>query len=142
MDENLGDPKQGSAATPIQPAPRPSSAPVTTKIAEERNWAMGTHLAALLGLVFPFGNVIGPLIVWLLKRNESPLVDQEGKESLNFQISMSIYMAVSAILIIVIIGFPMLFGFAIADLVLTIIAAVKTSNGERYKYPITLRFLS
>jgi uncharacterized protein len=111
-------------------------------VAEERNWAMGCHLSALLGCVLPFGNVIGPLLVWLLKKNESTLVDAEGKEALNFQISMSIYMMVSAILIIVVIGLPMLFGFALADLILTIIAAVKTSNGERYRYPITLRFLS
>jgi hypothetical protein len=86
--------------------------------------------------------VVGPLVVWLLKKNESTLVDEEGKESLNFQISMSIYMMVSAILIMVVIGLPMLFGFAIADFILTLVAAVKTSNGERYHYPITIRFLS
>jgi uncharacterized protein len=127
-----------AAATP-SPSSRLASA---VAVAEERNWAMGCHLSALLGCVLPFGNVIGPLLVWLLKKNESTLVDAEGKEALNFQLSMSIYMMVSAILILVVIGLPMLFGFALADLILTIVAAVKTSNGERYRYPITLRFLS
>src|SRR6202140_1508191 len=134
-----------ATATPqVEPATIPTSSrpAATVAAAEERNWAMGCHLSALLGCVVPFGNVIGPLLVWLLKKNESTLVDAEGKEALNFQISMSIYMMVSAILIIVVIGLPMLFGFAIADLVLTIIAAIKTSNGEHYRYPITLRFLS
>jgi len=142
MNENLGTSNQETTAIPVQSAPNPARAPAATAVAEERNWAMGAHLSALLGFVLPFGNIIGPLVVWLTKKNESPLIDQEGKESLNFQISMSIYMMISAFLILVIIGLPMIFGFAIADFVLTIIAAIKTSNGERYKYPITIRFLT
>jgi uncharacterized Tic20 family protein len=120
------------------------AAPVRTAVttAEARNWAMGAHIAALAGLIVPFGNLIGPLVVWLVKRDESALVDREGKESLNFQISMTIYMFVSALLILVLIGLPLLFVVAIVDLVLTIVAASKASNGVPYRYPMTIRFLS
>jgi len=118
--------------------------PVTTAVLspdEARNWAMGCHLSSLAGLVIPFGNLAGPLICWLVKRDQSPLVDANGKESLNFQISMTIYMFVSALLIVVLIGLPLLFVIAILDIVFAIVAAVKTSNGEPYRYPLTIPFL-
>jgi uncharacterized Tic20 family protein len=98
-------------------------------------------LAALAGLVVPFGTILGPLVVWLLKKNDVPSVDAHGKESLNFQISMLIYAIGSAVLILVFIGFLLLAAVAIADLVCVIIASVKASNGESYRYPLTIRFL-
>ncbi len=107
----------------------------------ERTAAMLCHLTALAGMLVPFGNILGPLIVWLVKRDESPLVDREGKESLNFQISMSLYLLVSILLIVVFIGLPMLVAIGLLDLILTIVAAVKTSSGETYVYPLTIRFL-
>jgi hypothetical protein len=103
---------------------------------------MGCHLSALLGLIVPFGNLIGPLIFWLVKRDQSPLVDREGKEALNFQISMTLYMLVSGVLIFVLIGIPLLFLVAILDLIFTVVAAVKVSSGETYRYPLTIRFLT
>ncbi len=99
------------------------------------------HLTALAGVIIPFGNLLGPLIVWLVKRDESPLVDREGKESLNFQISMSIYAIVSFLFIVLFIGIPMLVIVGLVDLILTIVATVKTANGESYVYPLTIRFL-
>ncbi|MGC8484501.1 MAG: DUF4870 domain-containing protein [Candidatus Baltobacteraceae bacterium] len=107
----------------------------------EKTAAMLCHLTALAGVIIPFGNLLGPLIVWLVKRDESPLVDREGKESLNFQISMSIYALISAVFILLFVGFPMLVAVGLLDLILTIVAAVKTSNGESYTYPLTIRFL-
>ncbi len=99
------------------------------------------HLTALAGVIIPFGNLLGPLIVWLVKRDESSLVDREGKESLNFQISMSIYAIVSSLLILLLIGIPMLVIVGLVDIILTIVASVKTANGESYTYPLTIRFL-
>jgi uncharacterized Tic20 family protein len=131
-------PNCGAAVAPGGP---PMRVVGTLAPAEEKNWAVGAHLAALAGMFIPCANVIGPLIVWLVKKDESPLVDREGKESLNFQISMSIYLCVSALLVILLIGLPMLFVIAVVDLVLTIVAAVKTSNGEQYRYPLTIRFI-
>ena len=118
--------------------------PVTTAVApaDVRNWAMGAHLSALAGLFIPFGNLIGPLVVWLIKRDESPIIDREGKESLNFQISMTIYMLVCALLVFVLIGIPLLVVIGVVDLILTIVAATKVSSGVPYRYPMTIRFLS
>jgi len=118
-----------------------AAAPLVAGGQGERTAAMLCHLSALAGMLVPFGNILGPLIVWLVKRDESPLVDREGKESLNFQISMSIYMVISALLILLLVGIPMLVVFGLLDLILTVVAAVKTSNGEAYRYPLTIRFL-
>lgn len=120
---------------------------------QARNWAMGCHLAALaLYLGIPFGNIIGPLIIWLLKKDQFPLVDEQGKESLNFQISLVIYSLVGATVIgalavtillaplAIILGFLLLLLFVI-NLVLIIVAAVNVSNGRPYQYPLTIRFI-
>ncbi len=108
---------------------------------QARMWGMLCHLTALTAFVgIPFGHIVGPLVVWLIKRNDYPFADVQGKESLNFQISMSIYCVVAAVLILVFIGFALLIGLAITDFILVIIAAVKASNGESYRYPLTIRF--
>jgi len=109
---------------------------------EERNWAMLCHLSALCAYIgIPFGHLLGPIIVWQLKKNDYPMVDEQGKESLNFQISTTIYAIVSGLLMLVFIGFILLPALMIFHLVLTIIAAVKTSDGEHYRYPFTIRLL-
>ena len=100
------------------------------------------HLSALAGFVIPFGNVIGPLVVWLIKKDTMPLVDQHGKEALNFQITVAIAALVCVVLMLIIIGVFLLFIVGIGALVMTIIAAVKVSNGELdYKYPFALRLI-
>jgi uncharacterized Tic20 family protein len=109
--------------------------------AEERQMAMFTHLAALAGYIIPFGNVVGPLILWSMKKEQMPLVDKQGKDSINFQISMTIYMIVAALLSMILIGIPILIGLAIYQFIAIIIATVKVSNGQNHKYPITIEFL-
>ena len=100
------------------------------------------HASALLGLFFHFfGHLLGPLVVWLIKRDASPEIDANGKESLNFQISMLIYDVIAGILCIVLIGIPILIALWILNTVLVIIASVKTSEGKFYRYPLTIRFL-
>lgn len=109
---------------------------------EEQNWAMFCHLAALSGFVIPLGNVLGPLIMWLIKKDTMPLVDQHGKEALNFQITVTIAMLISFLLMFVLIGIVLVFVVGIGALVLTIIAAVKVSNGQfDYKYPFAIRLI-
>ncbi len=118
-----------------------------------RNWAMGCHLAALVVyLGIPFGNILGPLVIWLLKKEQFLLVDEHGKESLNFQISVIIYSLAAGVLLIIsavsvilapvaiVLGVFLVFLF-LADLVLVILAAVKVSNGEPFRYPFTLRLI-
>lgn len=109
---------------------------------QERQWGMFAHLAALATFVLPVaGNVIGPLIVYLIKKDEYEFVEDQGKEALNFQITWSIIFIISAIMIIVGIGIFMLIGFGIAWLVLIIVASVAANNGEYYRYPLTIRFI-
>jgi len=108
---------------------------------QERTWGMLCHLSALAGFIIPFGNIIGPLVIWLIKKDESPFVDDQGKESLNFQISITIYCLIAAVLILVIIGIFLLIGLGIFAIVMIIIAAVKANNGEKFRYPLTIRFV-
>ncbi len=108
---------------------------------ESRMWAMLAHLSALSGFVIPFGNIIGPLIIWLVKRDEMSFVNDQAKEALNFNISMTIYGLISAVLILVIVGFLMLAVLGVAWLVFAIVAAVKANEGIAYRYPLTLRLV-
>jgi len=110
---------------------------------EERNWAMLSHLLALVGyFVIPFGNIIAPLIVYFMKKDESPFVADQARESLNFQISLLIYAVVSGVLVLILIGFLLLGVIWVGGVVMTIIASVKAANGEAYRYPLTLRLIS
>lgn len=110
---------------------------------DARMWAMICHLSALSGLIgVPFGHILGPLIVWLMKRDESRFIDAHGREALNFQTSMTIYGIIAGILCVILIGIPILLGLIIANLVFVIVAAVKANDGDYYRYPITIRFLT
>ena len=123
-----------------QPVPPPPPAPSASS--DIRTWCVLCHAAALLGLFFHFlGHILGPLIVWLVKRGDSPEVDAHGKESLNFQISMLIYDAIAAILCIVLIGIPILIALWVLNTVLVIIASIQASEGKFYRYPITIRLI-
>lgn len=108
---------------------------------EERTWAIVAHLAAFAGFVIPFGNIVGPLAVYLVKGEEGQFVEDNAKQSLNFQISMTIYTIVAGILTIVLIGFLLLLIIAIAWLVLVIIAAMRASDRETYEYPFTIELV-
>jgi len=100
------------------------------------------HASALLGLFFHFlGHIFGPLVVWLIKRGDSPEIDAHGKESLNFQISMLIYDVIAFILFIVFIGIPILIALWILNTVLVIIASIRASEGKFFRYPMTIRLI-
>lgn len=115
--------------------------PIGPVSSDERTWAMLCHLSTFAGYLVPFGNILGPLVIWLVKREKLPLVDDQGKEALNFQISITIYMIVALILCFVIIGIPLVFALIIFDLVLTIIATVQANSGVAYRYPLTIRII-
>lgn len=108
-----------------------------------RSWCIGLHLSGLSGLILSFAlaHIVVPLVIWLVKRADSPEIDSTGKEVLNFQISYTIYSMIAGALCFVLIGFLILPIVLIVWLVCIIIAAVKTSNGESYRYPYTIRFL-
>lgn len=113
----------------------------TTVGKDARMWGMLCHLTALAGFVIPFGHIVGPLVVWLIKKNDYPFVDAQGKEALNFQISVTIYSAVAFLAIFILIGFVLLPALAIADLILVIMASVKANAGGSYRYPCNIRFI-
>ncbi|MBO3277348.1 DUF4870 domain-containing protein [Pseudomonas schmalbachii] len=113
--------------------------PQTQPSREARQWAMFCHYAAFFGLVFPFGNLLGPLIVWQIRRESDPYIDQQGKEAVNFQITVTLAMLISCVLMLVIIGFLLLGLVTIVALVLTIIAGIKANEGVPYSYPFTWR---
>lgn len=102
---------------------------------DERLFSMLIYLSSF------FTTFVGPLVLWLIKKDESELVDFHGRQYLNFLISYTIYGVVSAILMIVLIGFILIFVVSIAGLIFTIIAAVKAYDGERYEIPFIIRFL-
>lgn len=135
----------GTTTPPPPPAVGPS--------AEEKQWAMFAHLSALVGGILTsgwagsIGCFIGPLVIWLVKKDTMPFVDDQGKEALNFNITVGIVFLALLILSIVtfgiglIVAVPLWIIIGIAWLVFTIIAAVKANNGERYRYPLTLRLI-
>lgn len=108
---------------------------------DARNWATLSHLSAFVSFL-GIPSLIGPLVVWLLKRGDDPYIDYHGKEALNFNISFLIYGIVSAFLIILLIGLLLLPAVIITWFVLVIVAAVKANAGEYYRYPMTIRFVS
>ena len=132
MSENQGDGQsqgagQGESQSPTQ---------------QEKTFGMLSHLTALaLFIGIPFGNILGPLVIWLIKKDELPFVDDQGKESLNFQISMLIYGAGAGILSLILIGIPLLIAIGVFDIVVVIMAAVQANSGIRYRYPLCIRFI-
>lgn len=116
---------------PMQPTPEK----------EERTWGMLCHLSAFAGILIPFGSIIAPLIIWLIKKDEMPFVNDQGKESINFQITIFIVGVICAILIFIGIGILLLFALAIYALIMIIIASIKANEGVYYRYPYTIRLI-
>jgi len=108
---------------------------------DERMWAMIAHLSAVVGFIIPFGNVIAPLLIWILKKDESAFINDQGKEALNFQISITIYAIVGIILIIVLLGILLLIILGIFALIFIIIASINSYDGKAYRYPLTIRII-
>lgn len=109
--------------------------------ADERLFAMLCHLTAFAGYVVPFGNFVVPLIIWMLKKDESLLVDDQGRESLNFQISLIIYAIGCVVLAFVVIGIFLAVALAVFSVVVIIMASIKAYSGEAYRYPLNLRLI-
>ena len=141
------DPLAAPPPPPIMPPPPPANQeapPVHVGSGmspnEERTWSMAAHGAAFLSVV-GVPPVIGPLVVWLIKKDSSPTVDAHGKEAVNFNLSFLIYGIVSFVLLFVLIGLLLLPVVGIAWFVLAIIGTMKASAGEFYRYPATIRFI-
>src|SRR5215472_14467082 len=118
--------------------PAPGAAPTEN----ERTWGMLAHLAAFAGLVAPLiGNIVVPLLIWHSWRERSPYVGEQALESLNFNISVSLGAIVCGLLTLVFVGFLLGIALYVAWLALTLIAAIKSSEGTHYRYPFSLRMV-
>lgn len=135
------------AIPPAQP-PQPSPAMPPPSESQARTWNMLCHLSALSGYIVPFGNALGPLLVWQIKKHEFPSVEEHGKAALNFQLTVLIALFTSIIatvlLSFVCIGFlliPVVVAIGLCGLIFAIIAGIKANNGEAYRYPWSLRLI-
>lgn len=108
----------------------------------EQKWLSLLHLSGLAGYLIPLGSIVGPLVMWLLRRDMSGRVDEEGKDALNFHLSMLLYYLVSIPLAFIFVGIFTAIAIAVVEIVFTIIATVKASKGEPYRYPLAIRFVS
>ena len=108
----------------------------------ERDWAMFCHLSAFASYIFPFGGgIIGPLICWVSRKDESEWVNRNGKASLNFQLSMALYTILLLPLCLIIVGIPLLIALTILELVCIIVASIRAAKGEVFKYPLSIPFI-
>jgi len=121
--------------TPVAPAPETPAAPVDiVENKDSRQMAMFAHLGGLFSWLVP-------LIIWLIKKDEDAFVNEQGKEALNFQITVFIAMAISGLLMFVCVGFFTAAAVGIMDIIYCILAAVAVNKGEHYRYPISIRFI-
>jgi len=135
MDDNIENSDQEPA--PVQPEPQDAAGSEEAQNISQDSRTLGM-LCHLLGLLT---NFLGPLILWLIKKDEDKFVDRQGKEALNFQITVAIAFIVSSLLSFLCIGFLLMPAVAIADLVFCILACVKANQGQDYQYPLTFRFV-
>jgi uncharacterized Tic20 family protein len=142
--ESLGGEQSPRPADTKQPAEVQQAGHTKELDRDARMWAMFCHLAGvggLLPIVPVLGSLIAPLVIWQIKKDDFKFVDEQGKEALNFQISILIYALAAAILCFACAGFVLLPAVYILDLVFLLIAAIKANNGEHYRYPLTIRFI-
>lgn len=105
-------------------------------------WALSAHLSALLaGYVIPFGNILAPMVIWLMKKEEDPFVARHALEAMNFQITVLLALLLCIPLMLVLIGIPLMILIAIGQIVLCIIACVAAGSGQTYEYPFTMRLV-
>lgn len=109
--------------------------------AEERPWILGSHIGTLLGYTIAFGNFLVPLLIWLSKKDQSEEIARHAKASLNFQISMALYLFISAFFAILLIGLPFLFIIPLVNLICVILATIDADKGRLYRYPFTINFV-
>ena len=109
---------------------------------DEKQFAVIAHLSGFLGFVIPFENILGPLLIWLMKKDESKVIGANALEALNFQITASIAMVLAGFSMVILIGVVLLPVVVIGTIALMVMAAMAANKGESYKYPFTLRLIS
>ena len=136
--ESMSD--QENNGTETMPTPQTATATTPGVPAEARNWAVFTHLSAF-AMFLGIPSIIGPVVMWAIKKEEDPFIDFHGKEAMNFNISFLIYGLVAAVSVLLVIGLVLLPAVFLTWFVLVIVATVKASAGEYYRYPLTIKFI-
>lgn len=122
------------------PTPK-TEAPSAVPSQDDRTWGMLAHLSGLIASLLGGMSFLGPLIVWVIKKDQSPFVGDQAKEALNFQIAMTIAILISAVSMFACVGFVLLPLVLIASIVYSIIAAMEANKGVYYRYPYTIRLI-
>ena len=139
-------PPGGAPATPVAYAPAAWPPGQIETNPEARQWGMFAHLSALAGFIIPFGHVIGPLVVWMVKKEQLPFVNDQGRESLNFQITVTIGIVAGFVIGLVTIciggvGFLLIPAIGIAGAIMAAMGAMEANKGVPYRYPFALRLI-
>ncbi len=127
-----GGPAEGAPAAPAEGA---AGGLVSAESPDAKTMAMLCHLLAI------FTGFLAPLIIWLIKKDQSPFVDQEGKEALNFQLTMLIAFVIGGLTTCLIIGFFIIAAASIVDIIFCVLAAITVNKGQGYRYPFCIRFI-
>ena len=127
-----------SEAGPDEPPERAEAPSIGS---EERTWAVLAHAGGFLGILVPFGNILGPLLIWAIKKDEHPFVAANGRNAVNFQVTWTIILIVAALSVFVLIGFILVPLVMLAWLIFVVIAIVRASENEVYEYPLTIDFI-
>jgi uncharacterized protein len=142
----MSDPNENMTPPP-PPSSSPGGPPNGSPSAEERQWAMFAHLSAIIGVFLGGLSFLGPLVIWLVKKDTMPFVDDQGKEALNFNIMLLIVFAILWAFTLVtffvggVITFPLMFVIGVVALILVIMAGVKANEGVAYRYPFSIRLI-
>lgn len=140
--ERAGDPAPPPPAAGPTNWGAPVAEPHPSGLAKRvRDWGLAIHLSAFVAVGLGGLSFLGPLVIWLLKREEHPFLDYQGKEALNFHLSLLLYAIISIPLMLILVGFLALLAVVVVGAVFTIVAAVKAANGEPYRLPLTIRFV-
>lgn len=123
------------------PPPLVDSSAAVSKPVDVKQWAMIIHLSQLANFIVPMAGVVAPIVLWQMKKDESPIIDQHGKNVTNWLISCLIYAVICFVLVIVVIGAFMGIALAIVSIVFAILGGLKANNGEVWKYPMTIQFI-
>ena len=143
----MSDTDTVTPTTPPPPPPPEAAPAIAARDADERMWAMLGHLSAFSAFITGLGCVIGPLIVWLVKRETMPFAADQAREALNFNITAIVVALGLGLFTLITLGIGALFTVPAACVlfvgwfVLTIVAAVKANNGEQYRYPFAIRLI-
>ena len=140
MNHDMNQDMNSDNIDPVQSSLGPGGTGDVTQ--DDKTWGMLAHLSTFVGFLIPFGNVVAPLIIYLVKKDQSAFVGDQAKESLNFQITVTIGYLIGGVTSFICVGLIILLVLVVADVVYTVMAAIDANKGNAYRYPYTLRLVN